>query len=136
MTTEQRTTRQASEKAEIEQRKQHMPPALYAEFQARQAEVQQHLTFVRSVFDMLGETSPPVFFRLHLVVRALGAPRVITLLKQTIAIEEQGGLMVLNGSRRRTPGGVFFQLAKEQYQDILPARFFRPIVPAKEIDHT
>lgn len=89
-------------------------------------EVQQHLAFVQSVADMLGETKQHAYWRLHLIVRVLGAPRVVLLLKETLQVEQQGGLMVLNGSRRRTPGGVFFFLAKQQYGDILPASVMQP----------
>lgn len=91
-----------------------------------QREVQQHLAFVRSVADMLGETSQGAFWRLHLIVRVLGSARVVALLKETLKVEQQGGLMVLNGSRRRTTGGVFFHLAKQQYASILPPSVMQP----------
>jgi len=39
------------------------------------------------------------------------------ILKQTQKIEEDGGILTSDGSRRRTPGGVFLKLLKEQIQD-------------------
>jgi hypothetical protein len=39
---------------------------------------------------------------------------MLEVIEQAYALEAQGGLMLLNGSRRRTRGGVFFQLVREQ----------------------
>jgi hypothetical protein len=47
------------------------------------------------------------------VLAVLGAERVQALFQKTLAIEAQGGLTVQDGSRRRTPGGVFFKTVKE-----------------------
>jgi hypothetical protein len=107
-----------------------MPTAIVEREATHQAtikrEVQQHLAFVQSVADMLGETKQHAYWRLHLIVRVLGAPRVVLLLKETLQVEQQGGLMVKNGSRRRTPGGVFFHLAKTKYGHLLPASVMEP----------
>lgn len=47
------------------------------------------------------------------VVEELGIKKSINVWKETWDIEQTGGMMVNNGSRRRTPGGVFFQLLKK-----------------------
>jgi hypothetical protein len=47
-------------------------------------------------------------------VQTLGPERALQLLKQAQTTEAQGGLMVLDGTRRRTLGGVFFRLVREQ----------------------
>ena len=44
----------------------------------------------------------------------LGPDYTAQLLAQTLEVEAQGGMLVRNGSRRRTPGGVFFQLVRQQ----------------------
>ncbi len=47
------------------------------------------------------------------IIEQIGAARAQALLQQTLAVEADGGLLVRNGKRRRTPGGVFFKLAKD-----------------------
>lgn len=46
------------------------------------------------------------------VVYELGVEKTLEIWEKTCKIEKTGGMMVNNGSRRRTPGGVFFQLIK------------------------
>ncbi|KAG8446764.1 hypothetical protein GDO86_002146 [Hymenochirus boettgeri] len=46
------------------------------------------------------------------VVKILGTKKSIELLMETAEVEQNGGLFILNGSRRRTPGGVFLNLLK------------------------
>lgn len=59
------------------------------------------------------------------VVTILGNKKAIELLMETAEVEQNGGLFIMNGSRRRTPGGVFLNLLKntpsiseEQIKDI------------------
>ncbi|XP_078253126.1 phosphorylated adapter RNA export protein [Rhinoraja longicauda] len=49
---------------------------------------------------------------IHRVVKAIGKKKAIELLTQTTEVEQNGGLMIVDGSRRRTPGGVYLQLLK------------------------
>ena len=58
-------------------------------------------------------------------VEVIGAERAQELLRQALAVEAQGGMMTSDQSRRRTPGGVFFQLirkstTKEERKAIFP----------------
>ncbi|XP_067004622.1 phosphorylated adapter RNA export protein [Anabrus simplex] len=46
------------------------------------------------------------------VVQILGKEKAISLYRKCKEIEAAGGMLVLNGSRRRTPGGVFLTLIK------------------------
>ena len=46
------------------------------------------------------------------VVRVVGTKKAIELLGQTATLEENGGVYTLDGSRRRTPGGVYLNLLK------------------------
>ncbi|XP_072137178.1 phosphorylated adapter RNA export protein [Mobula birostris] len=49
---------------------------------------------------------------IHRVVQTIGKKKAIELLIQTAEVEQNGGLMIFDGSRRRTPGGVYLQLLK------------------------
>ena len=60
----------------------------------------------------LGETGPEPLQLLHTVVKKLGPEQALAFLKETQEIEAQGGLLLPDGSRRRTPGGVFFSLVR------------------------
>lgn len=46
------------------------------------------------------------------VVAVVGAKRAIELLGETASLEETGGVYTMDGSRRRTPGGVYLNLLK------------------------
>lgn len=58
----------------------------------------------------LGETGQAVRQQIQRIVWALGPTAAQSMLEQTLQIEQNGGMMLRNGSRRRTPGGVFFHL--------------------------
>ncbi|XP_067886044.1 phosphorylated adapter RNA export protein isoform X2 [Heterodontus francisci] len=49
---------------------------------------------------------------IHRIVKTIGKKKAIELLIQTAEVEQSGGLMIVDGSRRRTPGGVYLQLLK------------------------
>nr|XP_057922152.1 phosphorylated adapter RNA export protein [Doryrhamphus excisus] len=46
------------------------------------------------------------------IVRIIGSKKAIELLCETATLEESGGVYTLDGSRRRTPGGVYLNLLK------------------------
>src|SRR6266446_797568 len=60
------------------------------------------------------------------VLRVLGTERCQTLLTQTLAIEGAGGMQTKDGTRRCTPGGVFFQLVRAACTPRERARLFPP----------
>src|SRR5690242_11232226 len=62
----------------------------------------------------LGETESVPLMHIRRIVQTLGPERALQLLEQAQAVEAQGDLMLLDGSRRRTLGGVFFRLVREQ----------------------
>jgi len=64
-----------------------------------------------SIADQLQETEEGARKQIIHIVWALGRTQARALLQQTQEIEASGGIPVPNGSRRRTPGGVFFHLA-------------------------
>ncbi|PVD37812.1 hypothetical protein C0Q70_00414 [Pomacea canaliculata] len=55
--------------------------------------------------------------KIHLirkVVEVIGQTKALHLLEETEEKEADGGMLTMNGSRRRTPGGVYLQLLKQQ----------------------
>ena len=67
---------------------------------------------VRTLAAQLGEQEQDP---LYVVVKALGSEQALALLQETLQIEANGGMMLPDGSRRRTPGGVFFLLVKTNW---------------------
>jgi hypothetical protein len=63
------------------------------------------------IADQLDEKEPGPRTQLVNIVRALGRTQARTLLQETLDIEAKGGMMLPDGSRRRTPGGIYFHLA-------------------------
>ena len=61
--------------------------------------------------------------RLRRTTLALGLVRANELLAATLDLETDGGLLTADGSRRRTPGGVFFTLVKR----LVPRDMYRAI---------
>jgi len=63
------------------------------------------------IADAIGETEEGPRKSILSIVRAVGRTHARELLSMTLQTEANGGLMLPDGSRRRTPGGVFFYLA-------------------------
>ncbi len=61
----------------------------------------------------LGETEPDPMGQIARAVDRLGVERARAFLAQVQEIEAQGGRMLPDGSRRRTPGGLFFLLVRQ-----------------------
>ncbi|KAK6047608.1 hypothetical protein COOONC_14885 [Cooperia oncophora] len=57
----------------------------------------------------MGERDPRT---VKTIVRACGVDKAIALFEETRKVESTGGMMIENGQRRRTPGGVFISLFK------------------------
>jgi CHAD domain-containing protein len=68
---------------------------------------------VTQIAQALGETQPAALGQLKRIVQTIGEEQALAILQQALEIEQQGGLM-LPDRKRRTPGGVFFRLVKEQ----------------------
>ena len=62
----------------------------------------------------LGETQPVPLAQIRRIVQRLGPEAALAFLEEAQQIEAQGGLMLPDGSRRRTPGGVFFFLVRQR----------------------
>lgn len=61
--------------------------------------------------DLLGERKNKPLFKY--VVQKHGRQGAVALFEETMAIEAAGGMLTSDGSRRRTPAGVFLALAKK-----------------------
>jgi hypothetical protein len=69
---------------------------------------------VTQIAQALGETKPMARGQIKRIVQTIGEERALAILQQALDVEQQGGLMLPDGSRRHTQGGVFFRLVKEQ----------------------
>ena len=63
-----------------------------------------------NIAQQLGETDPIPREQIRRILERLGAEAALTLLRETLEIEAQGGMLLPDRSRRRTPGGVFFHI--------------------------
>jgi len=90
----------------------------------------------------LGETEPGPRTQIKRAVRILGPDRTQALLDQTLETERTGGLLLPDGSRCRTPGGVFFYLIrtsvepKERYKILRPKPAPAPAQPQEGTQET
>src|SRR5437660_1908616 len=66
---------------------------------------------VDTLAETLQEPNRPLLTQ---VLQMLGQDRCAALLADTLQCEANGGMLTKDGTRRRTPGGVFFQLVKER----------------------
>ena len=80
---------------------------------------------VKSVAQALGETGEQPRRQLTNMARICGIEFIQRLLEKTLETEASGGMLTRRGDRRRTPGGVFFYLARgamdgEQRRQVFP----------------
>ena len=81
---------------------------------------------VEVLADALQEPNRPLLTQ---VLRVLGQDRCAAILAETLTCEATGGMLTKDGMRRRTPGGVFFQLVKERATTHERRRLFPPPAP-------
>jgi hypothetical protein len=67
---------------------------------------------VKTIASELGEHEEEPRLLLRRLVKRLGTEQALAFLRETVAIEEAGGMLLPDGSRRRTKGGVFFYLVR------------------------
>jgi len=101
-----RASRQRERQA-LEQQKR------FAEARMRQSERLVRETISR-IAETLGETEERQRRQIARVVEVLGMELALALLDETLQIEASGGMTTADGSRRRTPGGVYLTLLKQR----------------------
>lgn len=69
---------------------------------------------VEQIAAELDETNLNALADLRRLVEVLGPGKAMTLLEQTREVMARGGMLTDKGQRQRTPGGIFFKLAKNQ----------------------
>ena len=79
------------------------------------------------IADLLGETYRGPRRKISQIVHLCGVDFAQDILRQTLEIEDSGGMLTNKGDRRRTPGGVFLRLAKEQMDAEIRDKVFPPI---------
>jgi PHAX RNA-binding domain len=80
------------------------------------------------IAERLGESAPQAVALIGRIIRAIGPDAAQQLVERAVATEQGEGMLTDDGSRRRTLGGIFFVLVKqqlrEQGQDDLAGRLF------------
>jgi hypothetical protein len=85
---------------------------------------------VSNIAKALGEVEETPLTQIAGVVRVLGEESALSLLKETQDVEAKGGQLLADGTRRRSPGGVFFQLARKRLPPEERKEIFRERKPA------
>jgi len=84
---------------------------------------------INTIAKALGEADEGPLAQIRAVVDNLGDQACLTLLAETEKIEKAGGLMRGDGSGRRSPGGVFFFLARQRLPRDIRAAIFNDKKP-------
>ncbi|HWZ89300.1 MAG TPA: phosphorylated adapter RNA export RNA-binding domain-containing protein [Polyangiaceae bacterium] len=84
---------------------------------------------INTISKALGESDDGPVAQIKAVVDNLGEQACLTLLAETEKIEKAGGLMRGDGSGRRSPGGVFFFLARQRLPRDVRAAIFNDKKP-------
>jgi hypothetical protein len=86
---------------------------------------EQRLVTFTLITKQLGEVNMKPQQHIKKIIRVLGSGQALLLLTEAMNVEAAGGMMCLDGSRRRTPGGIFFFLAKQKHPDLFPKRSWK-----------
>lgn len=80
---------------------------------------------VNTIAESLKETDELPKKQIAEIVEVLGPDASLAILAETRRVQDEGGVAVRDGTRRRTDGGVFFSLAKAQLPKADRNRIFR-----------
>ncbi len=81
---------------------------------------------VQKIATALNESGETPLAEIGRVLEVLGEEKALNTLEQTLKIEAEGGMMTDDEKRRRTPGGVFFKLVKNQATPKERGKIFGP----------
>jgi hypothetical protein len=84
---------------------------------------------IQTISKALGEADEGPLAQIQAVVDALGEETSLSLLAETDRIEKAGGMERGDGKGRRSPGGVFFYLARQKLPKELRAAIFNDKMP-------
>lgn len=85
---------------------------------------QQQRDAIRRIAKALGETERKPIGQISAIVKKCGIEFADQLLADTLAIQNDGGMPTKDGKRKRTPGGVFFVLARERVPEDIKQEIF------------
>jgi RNA recognition motif-containing protein len=80
--------------------------------------------FAKQIAEKLGETELKPIQQIRRLIDFFGQEQVQKWLDETMEIEANGGLLVPDGTRRRTPGGVFFFHTRNAIEEPLRNQIF------------
>ncbi|MBO0777219.1 MAG: hypothetical protein J2P37_00125 [Ktedonobacteraceae bacterium] len=80
-----------------------------------------------TIAEQLNETEEHARKQIARICWALGDDQARQLLNRTFEIEAEGGRYIKDGSRRKTPGGVFFDLAYSEGKPLEGKKLYRPV---------
>lgn len=81
------------------------------------AEEKESWRQANKIGEILGEVGPQQVGHIRRIVKKKGIDWVKERLRETWKIHKDGGLEVLDGTRNRTPGGIFFFVCKQHWLD-------------------
>jgi hypothetical protein len=81
---------------------------------------------VAEIAGRLDEKNKRALQQIGALITECGLDQTLAWLEEALKIEAEGGMMINDGSRRRSPGGVFFAVAKTHLPEELKQKIFPP----------
>jgi hypothetical protein len=75
------------------------------------------LQLARQIAETLSERDPTPLKQIRRILQTLGAERTQALVAQALDIEANGGMLLPDGSRKRTLGGIFFRIVRDHVSE-------------------
>src|SRR3712207_5184876 len=78
---------------------------------------QEYTHIAQQLAAQLGETEKPPRAQIRQILQTIGPARTQAFVDQALEVEASGGMLLPDGSRKRTLGGVFFRLVRDQVSE-------------------